>query len=92
VDPVRDLNNYLQGHPRGNLTIYFSWVMKQSGPGHQVTHTAVANCESFDRIKNYALSYAVNGTEIGSGRSFSMGNAKREAAMQALQYFSVNKI
>jgi hypothetical protein len=44
-DPVRDLNNALQGHPTGNLTTQFSWVLKQTGPNHQITHFATAKCE-----------------------------------------------
>ncbi|KAI0248818.1 hypothetical protein BJV78DRAFT_1156244 [Lactifluus subvellereus] len=71
MDPVRDLNNYLQGHPKGNLTPSFSWCMSRSGPDHQATHYATAKFE---------------GAEIGHGRSFSIGNAKRLAAMEALQY------
>ena len=50
-DPVRYLNNRLQGHPRGNLTPYLSWVLGQTGPDHQKTHHATAKCESVNVIK-----------------------------------------
>ena len=45
-DPVRDLNNYLMGHPSGNLARFLSWALDQSGPDHQKTHNATAKCES----------------------------------------------
>ncbi|KAH9053022.1 hypothetical protein EDB87DRAFT_1835549 [Lactarius vividus] len=38
ADPVRDLSNYLQSHPSGNLTPLLLWETKQEGPLHQVTH------------------------------------------------------
>ncbi|KAH9169638.1 hypothetical protein EDB89DRAFT_2244508 [Lactarius sanguifluus] len=44
VDPVRDLNNYLQGHSSGNITTLLSWETTQQGPQHQVTHYATAKC------------------------------------------------
>jgi len=45
-DPVRDLNNYLQGHPSGNLAPFLSWALAENGPDHQKTHYATAKCES----------------------------------------------
>lgn len=45
-DPIRDLNNRLQGHPRGNLSPYLSWALAQEGPDHQKVHHATARCES----------------------------------------------
>ncbi|KAI9508137.1 hypothetical protein F5148DRAFT_1199118 [Russula earlei] len=72
-DPVRDLNNFLQGHPRGNLTPYFSWSLDKDGPDHQKIHYAIAK---------------LNGTNIGSGQGFAIGNAKRDAATRALQYLN----
>jgi hypothetical protein len=44
-DPVRELNNFLQGHPRGNLIFYLSWLVRQTGLSNQVTHDAGAMCE-----------------------------------------------
>ncbi|KAH9029313.1 hypothetical protein EDB83DRAFT_2654975 [Lactarius deliciosus] len=69
--PVRDLNNYLQGHPTGNLTLHLSWVMRQEGPSHMVTYYVIAK---------------LRGVEIGHGRGPSMAMAKSEAALQALQH------
>ncbi|KAF8266748.1 hypothetical protein EI94DRAFT_1802628 [Lactarius quietus] len=74
-DPVRDLNNYLQGHPRGNLVPLLSWTTTVDGPCHQVTHYATAN---FQR------------QAIGSGSAVSKGNAKAAAAIEALQYLRQN--
>ncbi len=39
------LNNLLQGHPTGNLTPYFEYVMTREGPDDNVTHFATAKCE-----------------------------------------------
>jgi len=72
-DPVRDLNNYLQGHPGGNLTRYLSWAMNEDGPDHQRTHYATAK---------------FNGRDIGFGRGLSKGRAKSEAAERALKYLN----
>ncbi|KAH9025101.1 hypothetical protein EDB85DRAFT_2150024 [Lactarius pseudohatsudake] len=71
VDPVRDLNNYLQGHSRGNLTTLLSWETTQQGPQQQVTHYATAKFQ---------------GQRIGYGNGLSKGGAKAVAAAQALQY------
>ncbi|KAH9005386.1 hypothetical protein EDB86DRAFT_1438959 [Lactarius hatsudake] len=71
ADPVRDLNNFLQGHSRGNLTTLLSWEMTQQGPQNQVTHYATAK---FQR------------QAIGYGNGLSKGGAKAMAAVEALQY------
>ncbi|KAH8982434.1 hypothetical protein EDB92DRAFT_1952324 [Lactarius akahatsu] len=76
-DFVRDLNNFLQGHPSGNLTTQFSWEMKTDGPNHQITHHAVAK---------------LRGVEIGRGKGVSMGLAKREAANIALQRLKTSSV
>ncbi|KAI9439540.1 hypothetical protein H4582DRAFT_1535387 [Lactarius indigo] len=69
-DPVRDLNNYLQGHPSGNLTSQLSWELMQEGLSHELTYNAYAK---------------FRGVEIGHGCGASKSLAKREAAVQALQ-------
>ncbi|KAH9960438.1 hypothetical protein BC827DRAFT_394935 [Russula dissimulans] len=71
-DPVRDLNNLLQRYPvgNGNLSQFLSWSLYKDGPDHQRTHYATAK---------------LNGKEIGFGTGFSIGNAKREAAIVALR-------
>ncbi|KAH9011721.1 hypothetical protein EDB83DRAFT_2523350 [Lactarius deliciosus] len=71
ADPVRDLNNFLQGHSRGNLTHLLSWETTHSGPQHQVTHYATAKFQQ---------------REIGHGQGLSKGNAKAVAAAEALRY------
>jgi len=77
ADPVRDLNNFLQGHPSGNLTPQFSWDAKQEGPGHQVIHLVTAK---------------FRGVEIGCGRATAMGPAKKEAAIIALQRLRATRL
>ncbi|KAF8262341.1 hypothetical protein EI94DRAFT_712700 [Lactarius quietus] len=75
-DAVVALNNYLQGYPGGSITDKLSWNMTEKGPGHQLTHCAIANFE---------------GVEIGKGTGVSKGNAKADAAVQALQYLRQNR-
>lgn len=45
ADPVRDLNNFLQGQPEGNLTKEFAWESKKEGPQHGVTYHVTAVCK-----------------------------------------------
>ncbi|KAN0140806.1 hypothetical protein V8E53_001250 [Lactarius tabidus] len=78
-DPVRDLNNYLQGHQNSSLRSQFSWVLRQEGPNHQVTHHATATCE-------------FRGNDIGHGRGSAPSLAKRDAAIQALQHLRAKGI
>ncbi len=46
-DYATKLNNVLQGHPSGNLTPHFQYVMafKPGGPDLQMAHHATAKCE-----------------------------------------------
>ena len=44
-DPVRDLNNWLQGQPGGNLTKEFAWVLKKEGPEHGAIYHVTAVCK-----------------------------------------------
>jgi len=76
-DPVRDLNDRLKDHSTGNLTPYLSWALSQEGPDHQKIHFATAR---------------FNGRDIGSGRGFSKGLAKREAAIRALKFMESIRI
>jgi hypothetical protein len=39
------LHNMLQEHPAGDLTRNLHWRMVQEGPGYNLTHIAVADCE-----------------------------------------------
>ncbi len=45
ADPVRDLNNFLQGQPSGNLTKEFVWVSRKEGPEHDTTYHITAVCK-----------------------------------------------
>ncbi|KAH9002437.1 hypothetical protein EDB86DRAFT_309095 [Lactarius hatsudake] len=71
ADPVRDLNNFLQGQPGGNLTKEFTWISKKEGPEHGVT---------------YHVTAVFRGVNVGVGHGSSMGSAKRDASVQALAY------
>ncbi|KAF8258771.1 hypothetical protein EI94DRAFT_1098073 [Lactarius quietus] len=63
-DPVIALNNYLQGHPGGNISYQLSWNMTQTGPCHQVTHHATANF----RVRRSAKGRHFKGHSKGTGR------------------------
>ncbi|KAH9960444.1 hypothetical protein BC827DRAFT_1268156 [Russula dissimulans] len=76
-DYAVELNNFLQGHPTGDLTQFFHYAMTRDGPNHSVTHVAHA---------------MFRGNSYGEGRGKKMGVAKREAAMHALEYFQVNGV
>ncbi|KAN0128578.1 hypothetical protein V8E53_013623 [Lactarius tabidus] len=71
ADPVRDLNNFLQGQPEGNLTRDFRWISKKEGPQHGVT---------------YHVTAVFRGVDVGIGHGTSLASAKRDASMQALEY------
>lgn len=45
ADPVRDLNNFLQGQPGGNLTTEFKWNWSREGPEHDALYHVTAVCE-----------------------------------------------
>ncbi|KAH9998293.1 hypothetical protein BJV77DRAFT_1064820 [Russula vinacea] len=70
-DPVRDLNNYLQGQP-GNLTQHLNFATEKTGPDSQAKHTGT---------------YTFRGVVVGTGEGTRKAAAKRAAAVQALQYF-----
>ncbi|KAI0298826.1 hypothetical protein BC826DRAFT_1102890 [Russula brevipes] len=76
-DYAVELNNFLQGHPAGNLTPFFKWVMKQEGNNNDATHIATAKY----RDETY-----------GVGTARSKGAAKRIAAKQALDHFEAQGV
>ena len=45
ADPVRDLNNFLQGQPEGNLTQDFKWSSTKEGPEHDALYHVTAVCK-----------------------------------------------
>ncbi|KAH9976595.1 hypothetical protein BGW80DRAFT_1289277 [Lactifluus volemus] len=71
-DSYIDLNNFLQYHPRGNLTVHCSWVMTREGPSNAVIHTATA---------------MYRGAQVGQGMGVSSSAAKRVAAERVLAAF-----
>ncbi|KAF8484431.1 hypothetical protein DFH94DRAFT_688860 [Russula ochroleuca] len=75
-DPVRDLNNFLQGQP-GNLSRLLNFASHQTGPNNQAKHTGT---------------YTFRGVVVGTGEGTSKATAKRGAAIQALQYFRAHGI
>lgn len=46
VDPVCDLNNFLQGQPGGSLTKEFKWIAMREGPEHGAIYHVTAVCKS----------------------------------------------
>jgi hypothetical protein len=91
ADPVRDLNNYLQGQP-GNLTREFKWTSMKEGPVHGTIYHVTAVCEhSLRDVPSVFFWFLiickiVRDVNIGVGHGSSMSAAKREASMQALDY------
>jgi len=71
ADPVRDLNNFLQGQPEGNLTKEFKWVSLHEGPQHNAI---------------YHVTAVFRGVDVGVGHGSSLTSAKRDASVQALAY------
>ena len=53
ADPVRDLNNFLQGQPGGNATKDFKWHSMKQGPEHETVYHVTAICE-------YSLRYSLH--------------------------------
>jgi hypothetical protein len=45
ADPVRDLNNFLQGQPEGNATKDFQWLLTTEGPQHDTIYHVTAVCK-----------------------------------------------
>jgi len=76
-DPVQQLNNLLQGHPRGNLTKFLQFDSKQQGPNNQAIPDAT---------------YTYKNVIVGTGVDTSTSQAKSAAATQALQYFRTHGI
>ncbi|KAI0265066.1 hypothetical protein BC834DRAFT_192783 [Gloeopeniophorella convolvens] len=75
IHPVRDLNNFLQGQPGGNLAQELLWKVTKTGPEHSTTFHVTAT---------------FRGVDIGVGHGTSRGSAKRDASVQALQYLRSN--
>ena len=45
ADPVRDLNNFLQGQPGGSVTKDFKWNLTKEGPEHDTVYHVTAVCK-----------------------------------------------
>ncbi|SRR6266851_3983698 len=90
ADPVRDLNNFLQGQPGGNLSKDLKWNMTKEGPEHDTLYHVTAVCKhSFcDGASQFFFSVytTVRGVNVGVGHGSSIGAAKRKASVQALEY------
>lgn len=88
-DPVRDLNNFLQGQPGGNATRDFQWLLTKEGPEHGIIYHVTAVCKHCDDIllPFFIHSYTtVRGVNVGVGHGSTKGVAKRNASVQALEY------
>ncbi|KAI0254724.1 hypothetical protein BJV78DRAFT_1182421 [Lactifluus subvellereus] len=71
VDPVRDLNNFLQEHPGGSLSRELKWNSARAEPEHGAI---------------YHVTAVFRGVNVGVGHGSSLGSAKRAASVQALEY------
>ncbi|KAH9960446.1 hypothetical protein BC827DRAFT_1376708 [Russula dissimulans] len=76
-DYAVELNNFLQGHPTGDLTPFFHYALTKDGPNDSVIHAA--------RV-------IFRGNSYGEGRGRKIGIAKREAARHALEFFRANGV
>ncbi|KAH9983198.1 hypothetical protein BJV74DRAFT_886989 [Russula compacta] len=77
-DPIRDLNNFLQGIRKPeNLVPLLRFSTVQTGPNNQATHTGI---------------YRFRNIVVGTGVATAINVAKRVAASQALQYFRTHGI
>jgi hypothetical protein len=54
-DPVRDLNNFLQGQPGGNATSEFQWLLTKEGPEHGTIYHVTAVCKHCDNISLFFI-------------------------------------
>ena len=93
ADPVRDLNNFLQGQPGGNATRDFEWVLKKEGPEHGTIYHVTAVCKHCDNISLLFFIHpytTVRGVNIGVGHGTTKGIAKRNASVQALEYLTTH--
>jgi len=75
ADPVRDLNNFLQGQPGGNATREFEWILTKEGPEHGTI---------------YHVTAVFRGVNVGVGHGSTKGIAKRNASVQALEYLKTH--
>jgi hypothetical protein len=98
LDPVRDLNNFLQVRA---LVPWLKFANVQTGPNNQAVHTGTYTCEpvshpppssSSCRPVILTLTAPVRGVVIGKGSGTTIASAKRVAAVRALQYFRTHGI
>jgi hypothetical protein len=92
ADPVRDLNNFLQGQPGGNATRDFKWLSAREGPEHDTVYHVTAVCKHCDNISLLFIhSYTqVRGVNVGVGHGSTKSIAKRNASLQALEYLKTH--
>jgi dsRNA-specific ribonuclease len=89
ADPVRDLNNFLQGQPGGSVTKDFKWNLTKEGPEHDTVYHVTAVCKHALCDTPFFFFHScttVRGVNVGVGHGSSMGSAKRNASVQALEY------
>ncbi|KAI0248820.1 hypothetical protein BJV78DRAFT_1284475 [Lactifluus subvellereus] len=78
LDPVRDLNNYLQEIQKPTTLVPFlRFSSVQQGPNHQAVHVGT---------------YTFRDVVIGTGEGISKGIARNAAATQGLQYLHTHGI
>ena len=92
ADPVRDLNNFLQGQPGGSATKDFQWLLTKEGPEHDTIYHITAVCkpplqQPLDFIHSCTT---VRGANVELGHGSTKGIAKHNASVQALEYLKMH--
>ena len=78
-DPVRDLNNFLQGQPGGNATRDFEWLLTKEGPEHGIIYHVTAVCKHCHNILLpffYSLLYNSPGSQRWNWTRLYQGHRK----------------
>ncbi len=93
ADPVRDLNNFLQGQPEGNATKDLQWLLTTEGPQHDTIYHVTAVCKYTlwgSPLFSIHSCTIVRGVHVGVGHGPTKGIAKRDASVQALEYLKTH--
>ncbi|KAH9177325.1 hypothetical protein EDB89DRAFT_2064930 [Lactarius sanguifluus] len=78
-DPVNSLDNYVRGHPDGNLAPFLTWNIRRVDSSDETTY-------------HVGVTYRFKGDRIGYGRGPSIDAAKKEAAIAALLCLKLTSI
>ena len=82
VDPVRELNNFLQGQPGGNggnATKDFQWILTREGPERCTTYHVTAACKHCDNVSLPLFTFIQQSGESTSGLDTALQRALQNA-------------